>query len=209
MQNPGPFAIAGLTPPDPDVVLAYLQNDDDLDVLPSGNMTWNETTLLANTATNTIPPIILFSDADSPEIKDSIWSNLYFQPHARALLRHRLRVAYGGIGFSAAALGGDRTWDERGGVGGVWTRGAINEGEEDSSAREEWKSWGEICSGKRTIRKSGELLDGDHDDELLAGAKVMMIEELVFADGKGLWGKEKSDHVERNRWGQVVREGNS
>ena len=98
---------------------------------------------------------------------------MWYQPHARALLRQYIRSPDGPIAAEAAAEGAEKWWDLRGGKGGMWTD------------KGEWLSWNEVC--------------GAFDGEVFADGKgVFGHEEQGGAEkpiynsfGKLVAGKEK------------------
>ncbi|OJD38998.1 uncharacterized protein BKCO1_3000279 [Diplodia corticola] len=97
--------------------------------------------------------------------RDQLWSSLWFQPHARALLRRYMRQstvkAYEDeADDSGEAAAHERWWrsDQRGGRGGVWTES------------DEWLAWGDVCAG--------------FEDEVFGDAKGVWLGEAGNAAGE-------------------------
>ncbi|PQE03293.1 Legume-like lectin family protein [Rutstroemia sp. NJR-2017a BBW] len=134
-------------------------------LLPDPNNTsWNDVNLATNVIVpgSSVPATLNFhGDQSTMDLLDEWWPKIWFQEHGRALLRQYMRSPDGPIAAEAAADGGDRWWDLRGGKGGVWT------------GRGEWLEWREVC-GK---------VDG------LSGGQT--VEDVLFGDGWGVYGKEK------------------
>jgi hypothetical protein len=131
---------------------AYIDDlsfDKKLDFLPKRSTPWSKVPLVQNTYTGTIPAI-LFADADTNGPKANIsFHQLWYYPFKRALLRKYLRAHQSALGYHESLVGGDRSWDTRGGRGGVWTGDEV------------WLEWGEsdgVC-GKRKQRES--VFEGD------------------------------------------------
>ncbi|MCJ1414432.1 hypothetical protein MMC32_000758 [Xylographa parallela] len=103
-----------------------------LDKLPShGQNTWLSTPLATNLRSFTVPTLLHINGDKS--LLDSWWPSVWFQPNARALLRHYMRTPQPFLWGTVA--GPEKMWDMRGGRGGVWT----------SDGR--WLEWGEVCEG--------------------------------------------------------------
>ncbi|KAM3077884.1 hypothetical protein ACMFMF_004303 [Clarireedia jacksonii] len=155
-----PFALNSVNTNTPD--LPFIEIDT---LLPDPkNTSWNDVSLATNVIVpgSTVPATLNFhGDQNTMELLDSWWQKMWYQEHGRALLRQYMRSPDGPIAAEAAADGGDRWWDLRGGKGGVWT------------GRGEWLEWREVC-GK---------VDG-----LGAGQTV---EDVLFGDGWGVYGEEK------------------
>ena len=95
------------------------------------NTTWHNTTLATNVHTQQIPTLLHINGDKSP--LDTWWSSMWFQPHARTLLRHQMRSPQPFIWGTGTDE--EKTWDMRGGRGGAWmTNGR-------------WMEWGELCKG--------------------------------------------------------------
>jgi hypothetical protein len=131
---------------------AYIDDlsfDKKLDFLPKRNTPWSNVPLVHNTYTGAIPAI-LFADVDTNGPKANIsFHQLWYSPFKRALLRKYLRAHQSALGYHESLVGGDRSWDTRGGRGGVWTGDEV------------WLEWGEsdgVC-GKRKQRES--VFEGD------------------------------------------------
>lgn len=134
-----------------------LQIQKELDDLKPRKTSWNDLLLIQNTYTGAIPAIFHLNLASgplksrqpyvprspSPRFPSShahsapsanlTWDDLWYSGYERALLRKYLRVPQSPIGYHAAAVGGDKMWDQRGGRGGVWTE-----------KEEMWLPWGEV-----------------------------------------------------------------
>lgn len=129
-----PFSQHGVYPVNPRIPFSPLDN------IPKNNMTWSDVEL----ATNIIVPGSIVPASLSYEGSESYmrtqWSNMWFQKDSRALLRQYIRSAEGPIAAEAAAQGGGRWWDLRGGKGGIWT------------GRGQWLEWNEVCEGVNVFR---------------------------------------------------------
>jgi hypothetical protein len=142
--------------------LAYIDDlafDKKLDFLPKRSTPWSKVPLVQNTYTGAIPAI-LFVDTDTNGPNANIsFQQLWYYPFKRALHRKYLRAHQSALGYHESLVGGDRSWDTRGGRGGVWTGDEV------------WLEWGEsdgVC-GKRKQRESVfegdvEVTDGVSDD---------------------------------------------
>ncbi|PWY92099.1 hypothetical protein BO70DRAFT_357243 [Aspergillus heteromorphus CBS 117.55] len=112
-----------------------------LDKLPDPrNHTWHNIPLLTNTHSASVPAL-LHLDGDHA-VLDKWWSEMWYQPWARALLRKYMRTPNGFDASQSALLGGQEWWDMRGGKGGIWTD------------KGEWLAYTEVC--------------GSYDKELFA-----------------------------------------
>ena len=105
-----------------------------IDDLPD-ELSWSDIPLVTTSykSGNNVPALLYFSNDEF--LMNGWWAKMWYQPHARALLRRYLRSSQGPSAAEAAAEGGGRWWDLRGGKGGVWTD------------RDEWLEWNEVCSG--------------------------------------------------------------
>ncbi|KAF2204541.1 hypothetical protein GQ43DRAFT_460691 [Delitschia confertaspora ATCC 74209] len=119
-----------------------LELKEGLDELPPADTPWTDIKLVMNTYTGAVPALLHISPRTDSNLTFPL---LWFHPHARALLRRNLRTVQSATGFHAAAVGGDRFWDERGGRGGVWT------------AREgSWYAWGDedgVCGDSQNMEE--------------------------------------------------------
>ncbi|KAF2020899.1 hypothetical protein BU24DRAFT_382910 [Aaosphaeria arxii CBS 175.79] len=189
-----------------------LQHHKELDKLEPRDTPWTNIRLVQNTYTGSIPSILRLNRADTDnnqqrqaqDTPDSIptaklaWSDLWYAPYARALLRKAFRTPQSPIGFHNAAVGGDNMWDSRGGRGGVWT-----------IADTLWYPWGEVdgvCGKLDQLRqvfddKKGVWLhetdpDGDkHRVEALAEFEKK-VKEAKDKDDKR---KKKAEEEERKK----------
>ncbi|OAL52273.1 hypothetical protein IQ07DRAFT_678294 [Pyrenochaeta sp. DS3sAY3a] len=142
--------------PSPNEKPAYIDKLDfnlDLDTLPKRKTSWKRVPLLQNTYTGAIPAIILtnqkaaFTSAnDHAPYANITWSNLWYAPHKRALLRNYFRTPQSPNGYHNSLVGGDRAWDQRGGRGGVWTE-----------AENMWLPWGEVDGVCGTLSQINEV----------------------------------------------------
>ncbi|MCJ1385313.1 hypothetical protein MMC17_008435 [Xylographa soralifera] len=96
-----------------------------------GQNTWLSTPLATNLRSLTVPTLLHINGEKS--LLDSWWPSVWFQPNARALLRHYIRTPQPFLLGTVA--GQELMWDMRGGRGGVWTQDG------------RWLEWGEICEG--------------------------------------------------------------
>jgi hypothetical protein len=155
--SPDPY----LHNPSPNEHPAYidaLRYTPTLDALPDRYTPWTAVPLIRNTLTDSIPAALL--TAPSQPLS---FSTLWYAPHTRALLRAALRSPQSPDGYHNSAVGGDRSWDVRGGRGGVWTApDAI------------WMQWGEVdgvCGSVGQLRaafndaKGVWLHEGEADSE--------------------------------------------
>ncbi|KAI9823958.1 MAG: hypothetical protein M1819_001110 [Sarea resinae] len=133
-----------------------------LDILPQ-NKTWKDVFLATNLRVPSISPLLHFNGDKS--YLSSWWNRMWYQSDARALLRHYMRTPEGSHAAQAAAVGGQRWWNMRGGTGGVWTD------------KGHWLEWADICGG---------------------------YEDIIFADGKGQWGKEEGSKKVYNAFGLLI-----
>jgi hypothetical protein len=105
-----------------------------IDYLPNpNNRSWFNIPLATNIHTTAVPAV-LHMNGDRSSAK-SHWSEMWYHPWARALLRKFMRSPRGPVAVQASLLGGDESWDMRGGKGGVWTD------------NHEWLEWAELCRG--------------------------------------------------------------
>jgi hypothetical protein len=123
--------------PSPNEKPAYIDKLEftlNLDTLPDRNVPWGNISLIQNTYTGAIPAILL---NDSPPLRASYpsltWNTLWYSDYKRALLRNYFRTPQSPNGYHDSLVGGDRSWDQRGGRGGVWTE-----------AEQIWLPWGEV-----------------------------------------------------------------
>jgi hypothetical protein len=168
--------------PSPNEKSAYIDKldiNEELDELPGRKTSWNNVPLLQNTFTGAVPAIVLndpltafrLSDPDHPPTANITYSNMWFSPFKRALLRNYLRHPQSPNGYHNSLVGGDRAWDMRGGRGGIWT-----------AAEQAWLPWGEVdgvCGSLTQIQQV--FSDGKgvwlHETENLAEAEKARLEE--------------------------------
>ncbi|KAL2855298.1 hypothetical protein BJY01DRAFT_10133 [Aspergillus pseudoustus] len=108
--------------------------NDTLDRLPT-NRTWNNIPLLTNVHSAEVPVLAHMNMKEKGTIRDSWWSNMWYYPWGRALLRKYIRAQTGFDAAQQALLGKQSSWDRRGGAGGVWTD------------KGEWIDYPEVCAG--------------------------------------------------------------
>ncbi|KAF2874602.1 hypothetical protein BDV95DRAFT_592650 [Massariosphaeria phaeospora] len=133
--------------PSPNEKPAYidkLEFDKDIDHLKPRDTKWEDINLIQNTYTGAIaaalhlnvPLTKTSAKAAAHEAGPSAnlsYPTLWHAPYSRALLRKYIRARQSPLGAHAAAVGGDRQWDQRGGRGGIWTEAANL-----------WLPWGEV-----------------------------------------------------------------
>jgi hypothetical protein len=92
----------------------------EIDAIPR-DLSWADISLVVNTMIpgTSVPAALHFHGHE--DLLEKWWSKMWYQPYARALLRQSMRSSQGSLAAAAAAEGGDRWWDLRGGKGGVWT----------------------------------------------------------------------------------------
>ncbi|PSN73665.1 hypothetical protein BS50DRAFT_583172 [Corynespora cassiicola Philippines] len=175
--------------PSPNSRPAYIDKlapNEKLDRMRARDTQWAEVPLVQNTYTGSTPAVLHLNQpvrvasrrrradshpprripsaqAHSAPSASITWSSLWYSTHERALLRSYFRTPQSALGFHAAATGGDRLWDQRGGRGGVWT------------AKEEmWMPWGEVDGVCGSLQQVTEVFgdgrgvwlhEGDEDAE--------------------------------------------
>ncbi|KAH6633401.1 hypothetical protein C7974DRAFT_308858 [Boeremia exigua] len=146
-----------------------LDFDFDLDRLPDRHAPWSDLPLVQNTYTGAIPALLLRVPESAQKQKSSgissaqiSFKDLWFAPHKRALLRQYFRTSQSPNGYHNSVVGGDRSWDQRGGRGGVWTSKQI------------WLPWGEVDGVCGTLAHLKKVFDDgkgvwmhelEHDNE--------------------------------------------
>ena len=191
--SPDPY----LHNPSPNEHPAYidaLRYTPTLDALPDRYTPWTAVPLLTNTLTSSVPAALLTSPSQTIS-----FSTLWYTPHVRALLRAALRTPQSPDGYHNSAVGGDRSWDARGGRGGVWT-----------APEAIWMQWGEVdgvCGSVGQLRsafgdaKGVWLHEGDENSEAQR-------EKDLAQYWKGVWEKEEKSKLkaeERAREGKARR----
>ncbi|KAF1944764.1 hypothetical protein EJ02DRAFT_370768 [Clathrospora elynae] len=126
--------------PSPNEKPAYIDKLEftmDLDSLPGRKTPWTKVPLIQNTYTGAIPAVLLnhgyYVGAEHPPTANVTWESLWYSDYKRALLRNYFRTPQSPNGYHNSLVGGDRSWDQRGGRGGVWTE-----------AEQIWFPWGEV-----------------------------------------------------------------
>ena len=166
-----PLDVSSARPPYPsnDTLITLTTNkilpvSKSFDNLPThGQDTWLNTPLATNLRSLTVPALLHINGDKS--LLDSWWPSMWFQPNARALLQHYMRTPQP---FLWGTIDGqERTWDIRGGRGGVWTQdgrwlewGEICEGVEDSVFGDGKGKWGEEEGDGRTWNSFGQQITG-------------------------------------------------
>jgi hypothetical protein len=108
--------------------------NESIDTLPSPlNKTWDNLPLMTNAHSAAVPAIAHLNG--DPKLRPDWWSNMWYYPWSRALLRKYMRSSRGRLASQSSLLGGSDWWDTRGGMGGVWTN------------YDEWMDFEELCSG--------------------------------------------------------------
>lgn len=103
-----------------------------LDTLPlQDRNNWLDVPLGTNHRSAKVPALLHINGDKS--LLDSWWPSMWFQPDARALLRHYIRTPQPFIWGTTD--GQDHVWDRRGGRGGAWT------------AAGRWLSWDVLSHG--------------------------------------------------------------
>jgi len=163
--------------PSPNEKPAHIDNLDfkpDLDNLPVRTTPWTNLRLVQNTYTGSVPAILLA--VANPATANVTWKDMWYSPYKRALLRNYFRAPQSPLGYHNSLVGGDRSWDMRGGRGGVWT-----------ATEETWLAWGEadgVCGSVNQIKEV--FGDGKgvwlHEGE--AGAEDRRLEEERRASGE-------------------------
>ena len=136
------------SPNDKAAFIDTLKFDSDLDSLPERNTPWSKIALIQNTYTGAVPAILLDNNPIDPEVSrpttaNLTWDDMWFSPFRRALLRNYLRTSQSPAGYHNSLVGGDRTWDTRGGLGGIWTASTAS-----------WLPWGEadgVCGSSSQV----------------------------------------------------------
>lgn len=116
-SHPGPFAWHHQTTHVHDVNLTGFEH------IPL-NTSWRAVSLAANLRVPSVPALLLFNNDGEDSSLGQWWPRMWFYPHARSLLLRHVRLPLTNV-----------QWDQRGGVGGVWT---------DTG---HWFSWRQMCHG--------------------------------------------------------------
>ena len=152
-----------------------------LDDLPIG-LTWNNIPLAVNVEAASIPAVLHLSSTSSStnnliSAAQSLaaaarWKQLWFQPYARAMMRHHIRSSEGEEARLAAVTGGDQEWGVRGGKGGAWTVDGnwldfaeICRGFEEEIFGDSKGEWGLEGGGHPRCSKNGDLISGEGECE--------------------------------------------
>lgn len=159
----------------------------DIPLLTNIYVPWSSVPASLNLNTITTPSMLQANSTIAgmtvEDVEEVMWPHTWFASHARALMRRYLRSPTGHVGAIEADNGGQNWWDLRGGVGGVWTDGAV------------FLEWNEVC--------------GNFDGEVFGDG----LGELGKEEGKGegtlgrkidKWGKE---YKEKSQTGKKEEEG--
>lgn len=183
-QSNPPFWRLDLTKnnPSPNPKTAYIDSlaiNATLDDLPKRTTPWNDVPLLQNTYTCSVPAVFLADPSPTSPTANITFDKLWFSPFRRALLRNYLRTPQSPLGYHDSLVGGDRSWDTRGGRGGVWT-----------AAESAWYAWGEsdgVCGRLSTLNEVFEDEKGVWLHEGEEGAEGDRLEEeRRVGEGMGL-----------------------
>lgn len=98
---------------------------------PPAQNTWLKQPLATNLHSLSVPTLLHINGDKS--LLDSWWPSLWYQPHARALLRAYTRTPQPFLWGTVD--GEEKTWDRRGGRGGFWKTDGW------------WMEWGDVCKG--------------------------------------------------------------
>jgi hypothetical protein len=154
-----------------------------LDTISDSNQaTWNDLSLATNVIVpgSSVPASLNFHGSE--DLLSQLWESMWFHKNSRALMRRYIRSPDGPIAAKAAAGGGDKWWDLRGGKGGVWTD------------KGEWLEWNEVC-GTFDEEVFGDGMGGfGREDVEVGGQKV-----VYNAFGQVVEGKVKKPASKENK----------
>ncbi|KAJ9231790.1 hypothetical protein DTO169E5_7775 [Paecilomyces variotii] len=109
-----------------------------VDTLPDPKKrSWENIPLMTNVHSREIPAIAHLNG--DKKLRKIWWTNMWYHPWARALLRKYMRGPRGRVAALSSLFGGRDWWDLRGGRGGVWTD------------NDEWLDYGELCEGYEEV----------------------------------------------------------
>jgi hypothetical protein len=180
LLTPPPFAQHTISSLNPDPPITALDTISDSDTTA-----WQDIDLATNVIVpgSSVPASLNFHGSES--LLNQLWEKMWFYKNARALMRRYVRSPDGPIAAEAAAEGGDKWWDLRGGKGGVWTD------------RGEWLEWNEVC-GKFDDEVFGDGMgEFGRESEEVGGQRV-----VYNGFGQVIEGKVKVEK-EKEKEGQV------
>ncbi|CZR58143.1 uncharacterized protein PAC_08034 [Phialocephala subalpina] len=163
---PPPFFQNQISAANPDPPLTELDNMHDDTAL------WTDIELSTNVIVpgSSVPASLNFHGSEY--LLDGVmWEKMWFHPNARALMRQYIRSPDGPLAASAAAEGGDKWWDLRGGKGGFWTD------------RGEWLEWNEVCGA------FDDKVFGDGKGEFMREKEEVGGQKAVYKFGQLVQGK--------------------
>jgi hypothetical protein len=180
-----PYSQHTVSSQNPDPPISALDTISDSD-----DTTWNDLPLATNVIVpgSSVPASLNFHGSEG--LLSQLWESMWFHKNARALMRRYIRSPNGPIAAKAAAGGGDRWWDLRGGKGGVWTD------------KGEWLEWNEVCG------EFNEEVFGDGKGEFGREPEELGGQKVVYnAFGQVVQGKFKVDKpVPEEKKGNEERE---
>jgi hypothetical protein len=153
--SPPPYAQHTVSSPNPNPPITAL------DTIDSDEATWNDVSLATNVIVpgSSVPASLTFRGSES--LLSQLWESMWFHKNSRALMRLYIRSPDGPIAAKAAARGGDKWWDLRGGKGGVWTD------------KGQWLEWNEVCGAfDEEVFRDGKGEFGKESEEV-GGQKVV------------------------------------
>lgn len=162
--------------------------NETVDSLPHPmNMTWETLPLMTNVHSAAVPATIHLNG--DPSVRPEWWSNMWFHPWSRALLRKYIRSARGRVASQSSLLGGSDWWDARGGIGGVWTN------------YDEWMDFEDLCSGfEEKIFDDGLGAWGQEDGGIFQ--KPIYNQWGILISGKGPPNLEEAQNKEAGNQGK-------
>lgn len=171
--TPPPFSQhkVSSTKPDPPIT--------SLDDMANKDAPWTDIELATNVIVpgSSVPASLNFHGSES--LLDELWGNMWFHNSSRALLRQYIRSPDGPIAAQAAANGGDRWWDLRGGKGGIWTD------------KGQWLEWNEVCGAHDAVVFGDGKGEFGREGKEVGGQGVLYNAFGYVIGGKG--GKDKDE----------------
>lgn len=145
----------------------------ELDNMHEDTALWTDIELSTNVIVpgSSVPASLNFHGSEYL-LDGDMWAKMWFHPNARALMRQYIRSPDGPLAASAAAEGGDKWWDLRGGKGGVWTD------------RGEWLDWNELCGA------FDDKVFGDDKGQFMREKEEIGGSKAIYKFGKLVEGKE-------------------
>ncbi|KAE8445156.1 hypothetical protein EG329_013652 [Mollisiaceae sp. DMI_Dod_QoI] len=144
----------------------------ELDNMHDDTALWTDIELSTNVIVpaSSVPASLNFHGSEYL-LHSEMWEKMWFHPNARALMRQYMRSPEGPIAAGAAADGGDKWWDLRGGKGGFWTD------------RGEWLEWNEVCG------VFDDKIFGDRKGEFMREKEEVGGQKVVYKFGQLVEGK--------------------